>query len=98
QEAPELPTADLRSDLGGRTAATAPDGDAELRGIVGAGDGLQGGGCPAYHQRLAGADIDVHGAVAFRDGLDRHVLAQLGDELIALVHELVRRLAVGGLG
>src|SRR6185437_39691 len=93
----ELAATDLGSDVGG-SAAAAADGDAELRGVIGTLDGAHLRRITAGHERLAGADVDVHRAVALGSGVYRYVPAQLVDELVALVHQLVGRLAGGGSG
>ena len=53
----------------------------------------QGGRRTAQHQRLAATNVDADGAVigGYRGGL--HVLVEVVDELVALVQQVVRRLA-----
>ena len=47
----------------------------------------------AEHQRLAIADEDVERAIAFGDHGDAHLGGQLVDELVALIEQIVGRLA-----
>ena len=45
------------------------------------------------HQRLAVADEDVHRAIAVGGGRDAHQLRQIRHQLIALIEQIIRRLA-----
>ncbi len=96
EESAQAATADIGGDV--RRVAAANDSYIVLGSVVRVLKRSQLLRGAAGHQRLSGADVHVERAIALPGGIDRHVLAELIDQAVALVHQIVRRLAAGETG
>ncbi len=93
EQTAERTAGDVASDVD-RTALC-PHRDAEAGRIERILHGRDFVGDRAEHERLAVADEHVHRAAVLLHGVDRHLLRELIEQLIALIHQIVRRLTAG---
>ena len=96
QQPAELAAGEHRFGHDRRSAAGENLADGHALRIGRVGDGRQLVGLVAHHQRLAVADEHRDRTVALRHGIDLDDLVQLADQLIALVAQVVCRLAGAG--